>query len=99
AALVFLGFVRIKRVLDSAQRHMQRHAALFPTFHQRPIDRAEPKMLAPATNKSVFDLGEITEVIQSFTFLLFSVKLCAPLCLCGNRSSFSPLRHRGFTED
>src|SRR5437870_7532878 len=65
AALVFLGFVRIKRVFDSAQRHVQRHAPLFPTLHQRPIDRAEPEMLASAANEGVFDFGEITEVIQS----------------------------------
>ncbi len=63
-AFVFLGLVRIKRVLNSAQRDVKRHAAFFPAFDERPIHRTKHEMLAATANESVFDFGEVREVIQ-----------------------------------
>src|ERR1043165_3051447 len=54
-ALMLLRFVGIKCVLDCSQDDMQRHAALFPTFDQGPIDRAKHEVLSAPADERVFD--------------------------------------------
>src|SRR2546423_1136131 len=64
-ALALFRLVRIERMIDSAQGDMQRHAALFPAFDQRPVNGAEQQMLAAASNEGVFDFGEVRKIIQT----------------------------------
>src|SRR2546427_13185202 len=74
AALPLFRFVRIESMFDSAQRYVQRHAALFPTLNQLPIDRAEHQMLATAANESVFDFREVAKIVQSLEVGVWSLR-------------------------
>ena len=62
-ALPFL--VRIECLLDPTQHDMKRHAAFFPNFNQRPVDRAKQQVLAAPANKGVFDFSEVAEIVKA----------------------------------
>src|SRR5262245_27220827 len=56
--------VNVKDGLDRTDNDVQRDPAFLPDIDERPIERAEKEMLSAATDKRVFDLCEVIEVIQ-----------------------------------
>jgi len=61
---------------------MQWNSLLFPCFHQRPVHRTEKQVLAAASDKRVFDFGEVVEIIQNGSFLFCSLYFFSVLVLC-----------------
>ena len=55
----------VKNGLDRTQNDVQRNAPILPSLDERPIERAQEKVLIPASDKGVRDLCEVIEVIQA----------------------------------
>ena len=64
AVLIGLLIKPVKNRLDCPQHYMQGHTAFLPALDQRPIKRRKQQILAPPTDKRVFDLCEIVVVVQ-----------------------------------
>ena len=54
----------VKNRFDRPDHDVQRYAAVLPRLDQRPIQRAQEKILAPAADKGFLDLCEVIVVIQ-----------------------------------
>src|SRR5262249_48596881 len=63
-SLTFFCCVRIKSPFNSTKNDVQRNSRLLPRLHQRPVNRAQKQMLLATSNKSVFNFGEVVEIIH-----------------------------------